>query len=111
MLNNPSLNDTRLNNLTKDDDWINESTTQNLLLPFNQFLKDVRHEYVEEAEGTFPAEKPMPENPFPDLTKPPAINNPESVRDGPEQMDGPSGGGCSEPVCTEDGICYVECWD
>jgi hypothetical protein len=109
LLNNSSLNNTRLNNTTSDDDWFNRSSNLSFMLPPNPLSDYIRIIEEEQAVVKFPAENPIAEKLIWDMINPPEITIPDPAIDGPRLPDGPYEGGCSEPVCDEDGICFSQC--
>jgi len=109
-LNNSSINDTLLNNSSMDDDWFNKSSKLNFALPRDLLLDIIMYEDVEQAGEKFRAEKTMTD-PFSRSIIPRVIDNPEPASPDPELVNDKPERGCSEPVCTEDGICNVVCSD
>ena len=109
LLNNSSLNNTRLNNTTSDDDWFNRSSNLSFMLPLNPLSDTIRIMEEEQAGVKFPAENPIAEKLIRDMINPPDMTIPDPAIDGPTLPDNPPEGGCSEPVCDEEGICFSQC--
>jgi len=109
LLNIMRLNNTSLNNTTTDDDWFNRASNLSLLLPLNPLSDNIRIIEEEQAGVKFPSENPIAEKLIWDMINPPDKTIPDPVIDGPKLPDSPPEGGCSEPVCNEDGICFSQC--
>jgi hypothetical protein len=109
LLNIMRLNNTSLNNTTSDDDWFNRASNLSFGLPLNPLSDSIRIMEDEQAGVKFPAEETIAEKLIWDMINPPDITIPDPVIDIPKLSDGPYEGGCSEPVCDEDGICFSEC--
>jgi len=141
LLNNSSLNDTQKGDRVIDIslfNWFSKPTSPNLALNLKLALEEIKHDYLKNAIESYSAEKSMTEEDFSKRTIPPAINEglerypknnldekdqtiePEPPFDPREEWDSwiqkppwevEVKRGCSEPICDENGICYVECWD
>lgn len=137
-LNNSSLNNTTKSDLGIDVslfNWFAKPTEPNSVLSLALILDDIRHDYLKEAIDSYATGKLMTEEDFSKRSIPPAISerleryNPgEKVDDKPvipPNLDGDLDEwlltppwkdevpykGCTEPICDEDGICHVTCYD
>jgi hypothetical protein len=124
LLSNSIINDILLNNSRSDDDRFSNSLQLDFAFSLNLLSDSIRIIDVERPGDKFSAEEtiktlfsdsynpPMINNPGPVIDDPgPVIDDPGPVIDDPGLLNGQPDPGCSEPVCTEDGICYSECVD
>jgi len=141
LLNNSSLNDTQKSELGIDMSlfkWFSKPTKPNVAQNLKLAVEDIKHDFLKDAIESYSAEKSMTEEDFSKRSIPPEIN--KRLESYPKQNiddEGPTIDSeptldpgeewdpwlqkppwkedikreCSEPVCDENGICYVECWD
>jgi hypothetical protein len=108
-INNSSINDTLLNNSSLDD-WLNNSSKLNFTTPPDLLLADIKYDDLELAGKIF-SEKPMTGDLSLNSINSQAMDSSDYTSYNPELPDGRMEGGCSEPICTEDGICSSVCYD
>jgi len=141
LFNNSSLNDTQKSELGIDMSlfkWFSKPTKPDIAQNLRLALEEIKRDFLKDAIESYSAEKSITEEDFSRRSIPPEINkklesyprqntddkdtsiDSEPPFDPGEEWDPwlqkppwkeDIKRGCSEPVCDENGICYVECSD